>query len=433
MQNPLLRLDELSRRSWMARAAKTLFGVGLLPQIFPTRAFSAAVSAASGTAGKPTAKNVIYLYMAGGQSHIDTWDPKQGEVAGPTKTIKTSVDGIQVSEYLPKTAKCMHLGTIIRSMSSNQGAHAPGDYFMHTSYEQRGTIVHPTMGAWLSHFQGPGNPTLPASVYIGGGSNHPGGGFFPAKDVPLFISNPNNGLKNLELQKGLSAEKHLERMKLALALDDPFHAQYKSNNVSAYREMYNGAYKMMKSADLVAFDITKESQEVRNKYGSDLFGQGCLLARRLVEHGVRFVEVSLSGWDTHVNNFIKTQELCDAFDAGLSALLNDLQQRGMLKETMVVVASEFGRTPAINAGLGRDHNPAAFSCAMFGGGVKGGNIHGSTDSSGGKVEAGKVSIPDFNATIGYALGLPVQGVVMSPSGRPFTLADKGKPVTQLFA
>ena len=327
----------------------------------------------------------------------------------------------------------MHLGTIIRSMSSTQGAHAQGNYYMHTSYEVRPTIQHPSMGAWLSHFQGPGNPTLPASIYVGGDSGHPAAGFLPAKDVPLFVNNPNNGLKNLEFQKGLTPEKHLERMKLAFSLDNEFHQKFRTSGVSAYREMYEGAYRMMKSADLVAFDLSQEPAEIRAAYGKDIFGQGCLLARRLVEHGVRFVEVGCPGWDTHVDNFNKIADPCRALDEGLSALLGDLQSRGLLRDTLVVVASEFGRTPAISNTQGRGHHPAAFSSVLFGGGVRAGSVHGSTDPTGAQVTSQRVTIPDFNATIAHALGLPLQQITLSPSGRPFTVAHKGKPVTGLFA
>lgn len=171
---------------------------------------------------------------------------------------------------------------------------------------------------------------------------------------------------------------------------------------------------------------------MRDAYGKEAFGQGCLLARRLVERGVRFVEVSLHGWDTHSGNFTATPDLCSQLDKGLAALVNDLQERGMLKDTLVVLTTEFGRSPKINQSLGRDHYPKAFSAALFGGGVKGGYVCGKTDARGEIVEGGEISIPDFNATIGYALGLPLEDIVPAPNGRPFKLADKGKPVIEVF-
>ena len=190
---------------------------------------------------------------------------------------------------------------------------------------------------------------------------------------------------------------------------------------------------MMKSEELKAFDLSAEDAGLREKYGDGKFGQGCLLARRLVEHGVRFVEVTFGSWDTHNANFTRVPEMCDELDGALSTLLSDLEKRGMLKDTLVVLATEFGRTPEINANDGRDHHPKAFSCLMAGGGVKGGTVHGASDERGNTVAEGVVSIPDFNATIGYALGLPLDQVLFSPSKRPFTVADKGKPLAHLFA
>jgi hypothetical protein len=289
------------------------------------------------------------------------------------------------------------------------------------------------MGAWLDHFRGPGNPTLPGSVYIGNASRHPGAGFFPPAQNPLFVNNPENGLKNIEPQKGIAPEIHQARMALSSLLDQDFTNRYPQRQVAAYTEAYDGASKMMRSRDLAAFDLTREKKELRDAYGKSPFGQGCLLARRLVETGVRFVEVSLHGWDTHTANFVGTPDLCEQLDRGLATLLQDLHLRGMLNDTMVVVATEFGRTPKININVGRDHYPKAFSAALFGGGIKGGTAFGGTDKTGAEIISDKVLIPDLNATIGYALGLPLQEVVLSPSGRPFTVAHKGKPLTQLFA
>ena len=428
MKHPLLRSDELTRRRFIARTASSLLGVGLLPN-FLSRDALAADAAKGGTA-----KNVIYLYMDGGMSHVDTWDPKSGEVMGPTKTIKTSADGVQLGEYLPRAAKQMHHGTVIRSLTSTQGAHEQGNYMMHTSYQMRGTVAHPSMGAWLAHFRGAGNPTLPSSVYVGNASRHPGAGFFPPELAPLFVNNPEKGLSDIELQKGLTKDLQQSRMQLAGELDADFVRTFgKQRNVAAHAGAYDGAYRMMASKDLVAFDLAQEKAGLRDAYGRDPFGQGCLLARRLVERGVRFVEVSLHGWDTHANNFTATPDLCEKLDNGLATLVEDLHTRGMLKDTLVVVATEFGRSPKINGALGRDHYPKAFSGALFGGGVKGGAVVGATDKTGEEVDGDEIKIPDFNASIAYALGLPVDEVVMSPSLRPFKIADKGKPVTSIFA
>jgi hypothetical protein len=429
----LLRSGEISRRDFAAKTASSLLGVGLLGQYMSGTA-RAAFEGSSKLKQVATAKNVIYLYMSGGQTHLDTWDPKEGvETAGPTKPIKTSADGVRVSEYLPLTAQQMHHATVINSLSSTQGAHEQGNYMMHTSYELRGTIRHPAMGAWLNVFQGGGNSTLPNFVFIGNDSRHPGAGFFPAAQSPLFVSNPENGLKNVKLQPGLTEDKFQARMKLADELDKDFRSTFPHRNVKAYTEMYDDAMAMMKSEDLKAFDLTEEAPDLRAAYGKEPFGQGCLLARRLVERGVRFVEVSLGGWDTHNANFVAVPERCDTLDKGLSALIGDLNSRGLLDDTLIVLTTEFGRTPDINKNAGRDHYPKAFSAVMFGGGVRGGFVYGKTDNEGREVVENKVRIQDFNASIAYALGLPLDQVIYSPSKRPFTIADKGQPVVDLFA
>jgi hypothetical protein len=418
--------SEISRRHLLAQLAKTCLGVTLGAST--NRSYGCATSGRQGTA-----RNVIYLYMEGGQSHLDTWDPKVGDVAGPTKVIKTSAEGIQLSEHLPIIAKQMHHGAVIRSLASTQGAHAEGNYFMHTSYQLRGTIKHPSMGSWLAHFQEAGNHDLPGFVYVGNSSGHPGEGFLAPRFAPFLISNPDNGLQNIRPQGGVTMERFTAQFELSQRFGSAFRSIYPHRTVKAHAQIYDGALRLMRSSDLAAFDLTQERAALRNAYGLGAFGQGCLLARRLIERGVRFVEVGLNGWDTHINNFSMMPGLCRQFDNGLGTLIADLASRGLLEETLVVVATEFGRTPEINVNQGRDHYPQAFSAAMFGGGVKGGFSFGATDPTGSKVIDGKVSVPDLNATIAHALGLPLDQKVSSPSGRPFTVADKGKPILELFA
>jgi hypothetical protein len=431
----LLR-SELDRRRFMAGTAKSLLGVGLLPageHLFSGKAFAAGEGSANAKQ-VATARNVIFLYMTGGQSHLDTWDPKpeNKEVMGPTKAISTSADGVQIGEYLPRMAKQMHHACVLNAMATNTAAHEQANYFMHTSFGLRSTIKHPGMGAWLSFYQGAGNPALPPYVYIGNDSRHPGAGFFAKKHGPLMVNNPEAGLQNVRPPKGVTDDRFMLRRDLAAMLDAEFQAEWQTRSVRAYSDMYDDAVRLMKSDDLAAFDLTKESAEVRQSYGKDSFGQGCLLARRLVEHGVRFVEVSFGSWDTHTANFINTPRLCDTLDTAVSALIQDLGARGLLDSTMIVVSSEFGRTPKINQNQGRDHYPV-FSAVMIGGGIKGGQKYGATDKAGAAPIDGKVSPPDLNATIGYALGLPLDQVIYSPSKRPFTVADKGQPLTHLFA
>jgi len=424
--------DQLNRRVFVSKAAQSFLGVTALSQL-DGKAFAAGKDA-SPLKQVATARNVIYLYMKGGMSHLDTFDPKpeNKEVMGLTKTINTSVDGIRFSENIPLLARQADKLAILRGMNSNQGAHEQGDYFQHTSYTLRSSIKHPSMGAWLEKFQGRGNPTLPGSVMIGNDSRHPGAGFFEAKFAPLMINDPESGISNVRPNSWFTDDRMLDRLQAAKALDKPFAETYNVKNVRAYSDMYDDAIKMMKSEELKAFDLDAEPAKLRDKYGRDRFGQGCLLARRLVEHGVRFVEVSFGSWDTHNANFTRVPELADELDAAMSTLLQDLEAHGLLQETLVVLATEFGRTPEVNANDGRDHHPAGFSCVLAGGGIRGGQVLGATDERGDKVTDGAVGIPDLNATIGYALGLPLDLVLYSPSKRPFTVADKGKPVTQIF-
>ena len=431
MKSDLCKLDEPNRRVFMCRAAQAFLGVGLLST---GRQHGLAAAAAQSARAGGSARHVIYLYMSGGMSHIDTFDPKQGvREAGPVRSIATSVDDVFVSEYLPLTAERMHHQAVIRSITSTQGAHEQGNYFMHTSYSMRGTIQHPAMGAWLEVFQGRGNETLPGHVVIGNASRHPGAGFFDPKFSPLLLGNPERGLSDSRMPRGVTQETFDYRLDLAARLDHEFRQRYQYRGVQAYTDLYKDAVTLMQSEDLKAFDIDQERNTVRREYGSNPFGQGCLLARRLVEHGVRFIEVNMGGWDTHVSNFTRTPELCQTFDQAYSALLDDLERRDLLKDTMVVVATEFGRTPGINQNDGRDHYPRAFSGVLAGGGVRGGTVHGRTDARGAEIEHGRMEIPDFNATIAHALGLPLDHVLYSPSKRPFTVAHKGKAALDVFA
>ncbi len=431
MKTELLQADELTRRGFVLNIAKTCLGVSVLGAM-SQRANAVPFDGASKAKQIGTAKNVIYLYMSGGMTHLDTFGCVPGaDTMGSTKAIPTSADGVQIGELLPNTAKMMHHGVIINSLTSTQGAHAQGNYFQHTGYTMRGATRHPSMGAWLQKFQGKGNAALPGSVIVTGDSKHPGGGFFEAAFQPLIVNNPAAGLQNGHRLASLSESDFDYRLNLSAKLDQSFQSAYNYKNVRAYADVYKDAVDVMKSEDLVAFDLNKEPETMHDLYGSDSFGQGCLLARRLVEHGVRFVEVNLGGWDMHQDIYTRLPEKAGTLDQGLSALLGDLDRRGLLQDTLVVLTSEFGRTPKINQNSGRDHYPKAFSSVLWGGGVKGGMVYGKTDK-GIEVTEDKVAVPDFNATIAYALGLPLDVVLYSPSKRPFTVADKGQPVTALF-
>jgi len=430
--SPLFQQDS-NRRLFLANAAKTLLGVGAAPaflQGLPGTAKAALGPGLDLPDRVNPAKSVIYLYMSGGMTHMDTFDPKPGhENQGPVRAIDTSADGVRISEYLPRLARHMDKVALIRSMTSTAGAHAQGNYFMHTSYEMRSTIRHPGIGAWLLKYRGQLNKNLPGSVCIAGGSRVIGGaGFFEGSFEPLAIGDPESGLRNSGMAAGLTKDQFDSRLSLSAELDQEFRGRYDLKKVRAHASMYDDAVRIMGSKDLEVFKLAQESEETRALYGETSFGQGCLLARRLVERDVRAVEVTLGGWDTHNNNFLSAPEKAEILDQGISALLTDLERRGLLEQTLVVVATEFGRTPKVNQNEGRDHYPKAFSCLLAGGGVKGGYVHGKTSAGGEEVEENPVKIPDFNATVAYALGLPLDQVLYSPSKRPFTVASKGTPV-----
>jgi hypothetical protein len=431
--NPFPKADDLTRRQFVSNAARAYLGVHLFPMLGGTLA-----SAAPGASGKGgTAKSVIYLYMSGGMSHVDTFDPKpkKKDIMGKTEAIPTKAPDVMVGHYLKKTATVMDKVCVINSMNSTQGAHEQGSYMMHTSYTLRGTIKHPSLGSWVVKLGGRIHPELPGFVAINSSPEHTGGGFFGAKFAAAPIGSPEQGLQDSHRSSDVTPENFERRLTLADKMNRQFHEKFPNADVKAYEELYREAIALMNSKDLNAFDLKQESQATRDLYGEGRFAQGCLLARRLVENGVRFIEVELGGWDTHYDNFTGVAGRCAEFDQAYAALITDLDKKGLLEETLVVVSTEFGRSPEIKTEHqdGRDHHPSAFSCLLAGGGVKGGVKYGESDASAAKVKQGVVSIPDFNATIAYALGLPFETVIMSPSKRPFKIADKGQPVTSLFA
>ena len=420
-------IEELSRREFAKTIAKTYLGVNAL--IYGPNLIAR-------TTRVPTARHVIFLNMSGGMTHLDTFDPKpeNKEVMGETEAINTSADGIQLGHWLPKTARQMHLASLVRSVNSNQGAHDQANYLLHTSYQKRGTIVHPSMGSWISKLSGTLNETLPDNVKINGGSGIIGAGYFESKHGPLPLGNPNAGIQNVKKSGYVEETMYNKRLDASRLLNKHFSTDFPQKQVRAYSDLYDNAISLMKSRDLESFDLTKESEETRDRYGRDNFGQGCLLARRLIENKVRFVEVSYGGWDMHNDVFGNMETRGAVLDSGLSSLLNDLSVRGLLSETMVVVASEFGRTPEIKAGrVGRDHHPSAFSVLFAGGGIKGGYVHGKSDERAHYVEENGVDIESINATIAYAMGLSVEKITYSPSGRPFKVSNGKPPILDILS
>ena len=435
--NDLNQLDELSRRRFLSNTARTAFGVSLGGSAASW--FNSAEAAEAIAASKGKAKNVIYLYMAGGMTHIDTFDPKPDapdSIRGPLKPISTNVAGIQLGQHMAETAKHADKMTIVRSMNSTQGAHAQGNYAVHTSYTQRASITHPSMGSWANKLD-PSRlgGTLPAAVTVHAGNRHPGAGFFEPNLAPLPIGDAESGLQNSKRKKHVTEAAFNRQLALRTKLDSDFDARFNKGqkNVRAYNDMFDSAVNLMQSKDLEAFDLSKESPEALALYGEEKFAKGVLLARRLVQHGVRFVEVQYGGFDWHSNAFTQADEKLPVLDRAYAALMHDLEVSGMLETTLVVIATEFGRTPKIDDDAGRNHFPKAFSFVLAGAGVKGGTVYGETDDTASNVLTKKTSPADFNATIASAMGLHYNQIVMSPSMRPFRMGgEEGEPIQEIL-
>jgi hypothetical protein len=423
--------DPLARRSFLERCAKVSFGLSVLPFFNQLAAAADAAPGAAPNAGLPgfgKAKRVIFIELAGGMSHIDTFDPKEGGNKGPGAALSTKA-GFQVTEFLPETAKVADKIAVVRNMSAKVGVHASAAYLMRTGFEQRGTVQHPTLGAWAQHFLGASSKTLPSSVCVGRASNH-GNGWFPAAYSPLPILSPADGLQNVRaLAEG---DTQAKRADLLAQLDGGLGGGAADENVKAYNEFYEATFQLMKSKDLAAFDLAAEPAATRARYGTSKFGQGCLLARRLVENGVRFVEVSLGGWDMHATLETRMKDVGADFDRAFAALIQDLESKGMLDTTLVAVTTEFGRKPDFSGG-GRGHHPLVFSTVLAGGGVKRGFVNGASDAKGYAPDGDGVSPGSLHATIAHAAGLPVQTDIITPAGRPMQVGNKAKPVAALFA
>ncbi len=432
-----LQLDPESRRDFLSSTARAALGVsigGAAASWFNSAEAAEAIAKSNGKA-----KHVIYLYMAGGMTHIDTLDPKPeapSEYRGPVKAISTNVDGIQLGHHFEKTAKHADKMAIIRSMNSTQGAHAQGNYHIHTAYTERASLTHPSLGSWANKLD-PARlkSTLPPFVTVHAGNRHPGAGFFEPSLAPLPVGDAEKGLQFAKKKKNISEKQFNRQIALRAKLDTEFAARFNKGqrNVRAYDEMFDAAVNLMKSKDLEAFDLSKETKETHLAYGTEKFSKGVLLARRLVENGVRFVEVQYRGFDWHSNNFTQADEKLPVLDQAYAALLTDLKQRGLLDSTLVVIATEFGRTPLIDSDAGRNHFPKAFSFALAGAGIKGGTVYGATDKTASNVITDKTSAADFNATIAAAMGLNHDQVIYSPSRRPFKMGGKtGQPIKEVL-
>lgn len=363
------------------------------------------------------AKNVIYICLDGGMSHIDTFDPKDDkDVMGDTTKISTNVDGIELGNRLPKLAEVVDKMSIIRSTTSKTGAHEQAQYLNRTSYRQIGSIVHPSLGSWVAHLQ-ERERDIPDYVLISGSSAHPNSGFLPKVKSPLPIVDPQGGLRNSKVDSKLE-----DRMRILRELNSGLKAPL----ASEYNQFYDNTVRFLKSKDLELFDLTKESSDIRAKYGDTKLGQGCLLAKRLIKGDIKFIEINNGGWDTHVDNFTKLDNKLKEVDDALSALVLDLDSEGLLDSTLIALVTEFGRTPSINVNEGRDHHPQCYSTVLIGAGVKGGYVAGETNKTASKVTKDPYTISDINATIAHLLGIKTEEEKISPNGRPFKVANKGE-------
>lgn len=427
--------NDLQRRSFMARIASGMLGVNLFGLASGNGPFGSASAAGATPVFKPKgkAKRVIYLFMNGAMSQFETFAPKPGTKSqGETKTVKTKVAGIEFGEHVPMLAKQIDKLAVIRSMNTETGVHEVADYTAHTGYRQIASTSHPSLGPWIHRLAGRDNPVLPATVTISCSSAYQGSGYLGSQYTPVPVGDPKQGLQNIKPPKYLSEPQFNHRMDMVNTFDKKFRKRAKTSSVAGYSELYDEAIRLMRSADLQAFDINLESKEIRQAYGDHRFGQGCLLARRLAQGGVKFIEVALGGWDDHRDLFNALPRRARQLDQGMSALLQDLKGLGMLEETLVVLGTEFGRKPNINANAGRDHHPSAYCSLMAGGGIAGGMVYGETDELGRTVEDDPVTPPDLNSTIAYAMGIDPEKEITSPDDRPFTMGNGGEPIVSLF-
>ena len=379
----------------------------------------------------PRAKRCIVLFMNGGASQLDTFDPKLGtKNGGPFGAIPTSVKSIEVSEHLPQVAEQAHHLSIIRSMVSREGNHERARYLLHTGYAPGGAVRHPTLGSLTSYYLEDSHSDLPNCVDI----NAPtySGGFLGATHDPFVVKDPMKPVEDLSYPSQMDTHRFRERLKMLKTIEEDFIAKRTGRSTEAHEAIYKKADQLINSPKIDAFHLNEEPLAIREAYGMNKFGQGCLMARRLIETGVKFVEVSLDGWDTHENNFERTKELLAMVDPAYATLLRDLAERDLLEETIVLWLGEFGRTPKINRNDGRDHHTTGWSAVIAGGGTRGGQVIGGTNEDGTEVVSGTVRVPDLFASLCFALGIDADEENYSRAGRPIRVVDDGTVIEELF-
>ncbi|TWU31783.1 DUF1501 domain-containing protein [Novipirellula artificiosorum] len=428
--------NPLSRRGFLA--AGTLGGLGLtLPELLMRQA---AAEQKSYDFVEPKAKSVIHIFLPGGLAQQESFDPKPYsplEYRGELRTIKTST-GEEFCETVPQLAKRADKFSIIRSMSHGEAAHERGTHNMFTGYKPSPALQYPSFGAVVSHEYGPRN-NLPPYVCIPNVPNEfAGTGYLPSSFGAFALgSDPNRKdfqVRDLDLAGGIDQERFLRRKAALDVVNRNFVSATPADNVQAMNTFYQRAYDLLDTpAAKAAFDISQEDAKMRDRYGRNDAGQRMLMARRLVEAGSRLVTLTYGSWDMHQNITGSIRGQMPALDSAVSALLDDLSERGMLDETLVMMTSEFGRTPKINADAGRDHWPKVFSVMLAGGGIKGGMIHGASDSTAAEPEEDAVSPADLATTMYRLLGIVADKELMAPGDRPIEIVDGGKLLQPLMA
>lgn len=380
---------------------------------------------------KKNRKAAILLWMSGGPSTMDIWDLKPGApTGGQFKPISTAGD-VQICEHMPMTAKVMDRLSIVRSMSTREADHTRGRYYMHTGYVPNPNIEHPSYGSVVSHMLADQRQELEIPPFVSVGGSSLGPGFLGMAWSPFVVSS-NGQVRNLEM--GMEMPRVVERMRALDLIEKEFVSQNRGSAASDHMQVLKKTLNLMTSTQMDAFKVMKEPKEVQDRYGNDAFGRGCLMARRLVEAGVPFVEVESGGWDNHANIFsILQNQRLPAIDKGMSALVEDLSQRGMLQDTAIIWMGEFSRTPTINATGGRDHWARSWSVVMGGAGMKGGIAVGKTNADGTAVDTDPYTSQDVMATACKALGISLETTFTSKNGRPMKIANGGKVIKELFA
>ena len=413
------------RRRWLEQILATL-GIGFSLPTLETRA------AARRGSQRPT--SLITLFLAGGPSQLETWDPHPGSaIGGPTKAVATRLKGLKIAADFPQTAEVINELCVIRSLVSREGDHHRGVYLAKTGYRPDQTLTHPSLGAILAKERWNAGIAIPQHVSLGSDQRPARGGFLGAQYDAYKIYNPGGRLRNIASR----ADKTRQQRRLA-GLNVVSRTFRRGRTVAAratqHRLMVDRALAMMNADQLKAFrlDLDDESRSTVDLYGDSRFGRGCLVARRLVQAGVRAIEVTLPGWDTHANNFEGHREQAGILDPALFALITDLKQHDLLDSTIVLVLGEFGRTPTVNPLDGRDHWPHGYSCLVGGGGLAAGRVLGATDPTGHKRKPTRpVEIADLLATILSRMGVEYDKETITPIGRPMAYCE-GTPIPGLL-